>query len=180
MEEIRTTAALVEEDALAGGSVTAVLPRPEAEALAGADEPVQLWLEIGSEYSGETRLVALDLAPGSVEELLRRAVGDDIVLGINGEALEELLDAPDVEAHGLRSALALAVASGALIAPAADAAVAQISPAATKAKVTPAAKAQVTPATKRGQLKPAAKSQAVQSLVVKATGLRLLTSQAPR
>jgi antitoxin (DNA-binding transcriptional repressor) of toxin-antitoxin stability system len=167
MEEIRTAAKLVEEDALAGALLAVAIRRAELAAAAGADGLVQLWLELEDEEGGEAMRLALDLPAGSVNELLRRAAGEEIALALDGEAVARLLDA-EVEAHGWRGALAIAVAAAAT-APAALAATPQTASLAAKAQVAKAqvAKAQVAKAQ-------VAKPRLSTSLAVRAGGLRIL------
>lgn len=171
MEEIRTTATLVEEDALAVARLAVAIRRAELESAASAAGPVQLWLELEDEEGGEAMRLALDLPAGSVDELLRRAAGEELALALDAEAVAGLLDA-DVEAHGLRGALAIAVATAAAAAPAALAATPQAaSPAAAAQRASLAAKVQVA---KAQVAKAAAKPQISTSLVVRAGGLRIL------
>lgn len=171
MDETRMTATLVEEDALAGGILAVTIRRAELESAADADGLVQLWLELGREEGGEAMRLALDLPAGSVDELLRRAAGEEVALALDGEAVARLFEA-DVEAHGLRGALAIAVATAAVAAPAALAATPQTaSPAAAAQRASLAAKAQVA---KAQVAKAAAKPQVSKSLVVRAGGLRIL------
>lgn len=129
----------------------------------------------------------LDLAPADLEEMLRRSTGDEIALALDGDAVAGLFDDPDVEAHGLRGALAIAVASAAILAPAGQAAVAQtasaastvqgVGAAATSQQVGVAATAQVSSLAARVQISGvASKSQVSKKLALKGANLKLLRS----
>ena len=214
MQELRTKANLI--DAFENGNPVAVLPRRELDSMLSAGEWAQLWLEIGRDDGEDIRLVSVDLTTDDLEDILGRSTGDDVVLALDGYALHGLFDDAEVEAHGFRGALAVAVVAGAIAAPAGNAAnlvssasnplvstaaaKAQVStassrvqavnpaarPLATKAQTArPASKAQaVNPAAKAQAVKPqvakvqvskaAAKAQVSKTLVVKASGLRLL------
>jgi hypothetical protein len=128
--------------------------------------------------------------------MLRLATGDDVVLALDGETAAGLLDDPDVEAHGLRGALAIAVATAAIAAPAGLAATPQAaSPATTpqvssqvssqiSAATTPQVSSLVTTSQVSSQVSRAAaaaqvkglvaKTQLHKSLVVKAAGVTIL------
>ena len=188
MHALATAGNLVEYTTL-GDSLTAVLPRSELDAAVSAEEPARLWVELGSEGDDETWRLTIDVTVAELEEMLRRSTGEDVVLALDGDGVAGLLADPDVEAHGLRGALAIAVATAAIAAPAGQAAVAQtVSPAATAqtaqvaattqqaslastAQVSnPAATAQVV---KAQVSKAAAKAQVSKSFVVKASGVSL-------
>ena len=152
MQELTTTGSLVEYGTLESRSpVTAVLARSELEAALDAGESSQLWFELVREDDEQAKLLTIDMVSGDLEEMLRRSTGDEIMLALDETALEGLFDDADVEAHGMRGALAVAVAAAAIVAPASLAAKAQVSGV-------------------------AAKSQISRSLVVRASGLRLLGS----
>lgn len=125
MEELRTTANLI--DAFENGNPVAVLPRRELDEVFAAGEPAQLWLELGREGDEDVRLLSIDLTSADIEEMLGRSTGDDVLVALDGYALHGLFEDPDVEAHGLRSALAIAVVAGAVAAPAGLAANPQVS-----------------------------------------------------
>jgi len=202
MHEVTTAANLI-EGILNGGSPVAVFPRREIAAALETGEQAQLWLELGREEDDDIRLLSLDVTPADLEKMLDRSNGDDILLALDGYALHGLFDDPDVEAHGLRGSLAVAVVAGAIAAPAGlaappqtSAAKPQVSTLAAQAQVSttaasmaqsrplaakpadkalvskPASKAQVSRAqVSRAQV---ARAQLSKSLVVKASGLRLL------
>jgi hypothetical protein len=182
MHELRTSAILVEPDAL-DDAITTMLPRSELEAALAADEPAQLWLELGQEGADDEWLLEIDLGSAELDELLRRSSGPDVALALDGEALAFLLEDADVEAHGMRSALAIAVGAAAFAAPAGLAATPEAaSPAATAQKAQAAAAAatataQVSNAAASAQVaKLATKAQVSKSLVVKAKGITTLRS----
>jgi hypothetical protein len=179
MQELTTTATLVDYEMLEDGSpITAVLARSELEAALEADESAQLWLELGLDDE-DTKLLTVDLDTAALEQMLRIAGGDDILVAFDG-----MFGRPDVEAHGLRGAL---VATVAIAAPAGLAAVPQTSEAAATAqRVSIAATAQTADLAATAQVSSlaakvqvsgvATKTQISKQLVVKAAGLRLLRS----
>jgi hypothetical protein len=172
MHELTTTANLV-EGILNGGSPVAVLSRDELAAALETGEPTQLWLEIGREDAEDVRLVSLDVTRGDLEKMLSRSTGDDVLLALDGYALHGLFDDPDVEAHGLRGALAVAVVAGAIAAPSSIAATPQATTAASPQLSSAAAQAQVSSTAARGQAMPAASRaqvSQVQSIRGKARG----------
>jgi len=186
MQELKTTASLVDYEAL-DASITAVLARRELEEALAADEPAQLWLELGQEGFDDSWLLAVDLGSEQVEELLGRSPGDEVTLALDEEGLVGLLGDAEVEAHGIRGALAIAVAGAAIAAPAGLAATPQTAGTAAtlqqaKAAATgAAATAHVSKVAATAQVsKFATKAQISRSLVVKATGISSLRSRAGR
>ena len=182
MHELRTTATLVEPDTL-DDTITTVFPRSELEAALAADEPAQLWLELGQEGTDDEWLLLVDLSSDELDELLRHSSGPDVALALDGEALAVLFEDAEVEAHGLRTALAIAVGAAAFAAPAGLAATPEAAtPAATPQTAQPAATAavstaQVSNAAASAQVaKLATKAQVSKSLVVKAKGVATLRS----
>jgi hypothetical protein len=197
MQDLTTTANLVEYETLeAGGSITAVLERSDLEAALDA-EGFQLWFELGRAEDEESRRVTIDLASADIEAMLRLATGDEVVLALDGDTTAGLLDDPDVEAHGLRGALAIAVATAAIVAPAGLAATpqaaspattpqvtSQVSTAAATSQVSSQVSSQVTTQVSRAaataQVKglvaktQVQKTQVHRSLVVKAAGVTIL------
>lgn len=184
MAELTTTAtftaARFDEDAL-----TTIVARSVLEAALVEDEGAELWFDIGR--GDETSRLAIDLSPADLEEMLRLSGEDDVALTLDGEYVAGLFD--DVEAHGIRGAIAVAVTSAALLAPAAQAAVpqatqqakpqatAQVGTAAT-AQVSAAATAQVSSLAARTQVSLQNKAQVSKVHVAKAkvSGLQLLRS----
>ena len=189
MQELTTTATLVEYGTFEGGSpITAILARSELAAALNTHESAQLWFELGLDGDEETTRLTLDLTPTDLEEMLRRSTGDQVSLALDGDALAGLFADPDVEAHGLRGALAATVAIAAIAAIAAPtslAAVPQTSEVAATAQrataaatVQPsgtAATAQISSLAAKAQISGvAAKSQISKTLVVRAGGVQLM------
>lgn len=186
MQELTTTATLVEYGTLEDGDpIAALFARSELEAALEADESVGLWFELGRVEDEETRRLTLELSSGDIEEMLRVAPGDEVIVALDADALESYLGEPDVEAHGMRGALAIAVATAAVAAPSGLAAVPQVSSAAATSQIsTPAARvqvsniaatAQISRAADRAQVRDlGAKTQISRSLVLKAAGLKAL------
>jgi hypothetical protein len=186
MQELTTTATLVEYGTFEGGSpITAILARSELEAALNTHESAQLWFELGLDGDEETTRLTLDLTPTDLEEMLRRSTGDEVSLALDGDALAGLFADPDVEAHGLRGALAATVAIAAIAAPTSLAAVPQTSEvAATAQRATAAATVQTSGTAATAQISSlaakaqisgvAAKSQISKSLVVRAGGVQLM------
>ena len=191
MRELTTTGHLVERETLEpGGALTAILERSELEAARASGEAAQLWLELGLAGDDEAARLTIDLGPADLEEILRRSDEDTIALALDGEVLASVIAEPEVEAHGLRGALAIAVTSAAVLAPAGLAAVPQSVDAATTAQrvssattsqAVPAATTQVSTAQARAQVSRSlvakgqvAKGQVSKNVVLKAYGLQLL------
>jgi hypothetical protein len=121
MLEITRTATFT--DAQPDEALTTIVARSVLEAALAEDEPGQLWFEI--EADDDSRLVAIDMSTADLEELLRLAGSDDVALTLDVDDVEGLFDDPDVEGHGMKGAIAIAVTSAALLAPAGQAAVTQ-------------------------------------------------------
>jgi hypothetical protein len=166
-------------------SLTTIVARSVLEAALKDEEPAELWFELGSEDSDEVSRLSIDLSYTDIEDLLRLSPEDEIALSLDGEAIECVFGDPDVEAHGLKGAIAIAVTSAAILAPAGHAAAmpqvsasatqhatvqatAQVGAAATVQVSNLAAKAQVS--TLRAQV---SKSQA-QAQASKLRGFKLL------
>jgi hypothetical protein len=146
MHEVTTHAQVVEGEALEDQFVV-TFSRRELEALRDASDPAQLWLELEKEGNGGPKRIAIDLSTGDVEHLLQHPNGDDLMIALDGYALNGLFDDAEVEAHGLRNALAIAVVVAAAAAPAGVAATPQAqSPAASAQKAGAAATVQQSPA----------------------------------
>jgi hypothetical protein len=186
MQELTTTATLVEYGTFEGGSpITAILARSELEAALNTHESAQLWFELGLDGDEETTRLTLDLTPTDLEEMLRRSTGDEVSLALDGDALAGLFADPDVEAHGLRGALAATVAIAAIAAPTSLAAVPQTSgvaataqrasAAATVQTSGTAATAQISSVAAKAQISGvAAKAQISKTLVVRAGGVQIM------
>ena len=193
MQELTTTATLVDYETFAGGRpITAQFAREELEAALGADDSPQLWFELGLDDE-DTKLLTLDLDTAALEQMLRIAGGDDVLVAFDSDAVAGLFDDPDVEAHGLRGALAIGVTSAAILAPAGQAAVTQsvdaastvqsASAAATVQQASLAATAQVsaeisslsaTAQTAKARVAKAQVAKVQVSKVAKVSGLKLL------
>jgi len=106
MPELTTTAtftaARFDEDAL-----TTIVARSVLEAALAEGEGAELWFEIGRD--DDTSRLAIDLSAADLEEMLRLGDGDDVALTLDGEYVSGLFDDADVEAHGMRGAIAIAV-----------------------------------------------------------------------
>jgi hypothetical protein len=207
MQELVTRASLVEYETLEDAApITAVLARSELEAALDEDDSAQLWFDIGSAEDEEITRLTLDLTLADVQEMLRFSTTDEIVVALDPDGVEGLLAEPEVEAHGLREALAIAVAAGAIAAPAglaatpqtaSPAATAQARAAATSQQASPAATAQVSSQATRAQVvkgqvakgqvartqvsrAKASRAQVNRSLVVRAGGVKLLRGRLAR
>jgi hypothetical protein len=110
-------------DAWPEEALTTIVARSVLEAALAEDEPGQLWFEVESD--DDSRRVSIDMSTADLEELLRLAGSGDVALTLGADDVEGLFDEPDVEAHGMKGAIAIAVASAALLAPAGQAAVTQ-------------------------------------------------------
>jgi hypothetical protein len=175
-------------------SLTTIVARSVLEAALKEDESAELWFDLANEDGEAAGRLSVDLAYTDIEELLRLSPGDEITLSLDGEELENLFADSDVEAHGLKGAVAIAVATAAILAPAGQAAVQQsIGAAATTQRANPAATTQIAAAATTTQIAAAAttqvstaartqvsglhaKTQVSKTLVLKASGLKLLRS----
>ena len=104
-------------------ALTTIVARSVLEAALAEDEPGRLWFEV--EDDEQSRRLAIDLSAADLEELLRLSGSDDVALALDGNDVADLFDDPDVEGHGMKGAIAIAVTSAALLAPAGQAAVTQ-------------------------------------------------------
>jgi hypothetical protein len=182
MQQLTTTATFTDrrpdDDVL-----TTIVARSVLEAALAEDEKAELWFEIGREHE-ETKRLAIDLSAADLDEILRLSSGEDIALTLDGDGIAGLFDDPDVEAHGLKGAIAIAVTSAAILAPAGHAATQQsVGAAATAQRVGVAATAQVRAAATTQGSRVAAKTQVAsaqaklaKSQAAKLSGLRLLRS----
>lgn len=117
MREVMADAMLVERETLETGSLVAALPRHELEQHLHGDDPLGVWLDLDEDGYERLRLT-VKLSSADAREALRLSRGDDVVLALDAHSLQELVGDPDVEAHGIRGALAVAVATAAIAAPA--------------------------------------------------------------
>ena len=167
-------------------ALTTIVARSVLEAALAEEESAELWFEIGAD-DDETARIAIDLSAADIEEILRLSGSDDVALTLDGEYVSGLFDDADVEAHGMKGAIAIAVTSAALLAPAAQAAVPQTTvqskpqtTAQTTAQVGAAATAQVSTLTARTQAtlqnRPQNKLQVAKVQVAKINAFKLLRS----
>lgn len=173
-----TTSATFSGEAIDDEALTTIVARSVLEAALAEDEGAELWFEVGRDDEEPTR-ISIDLSVADLEEILQLSGEDDVALTLDGEYVECLFDDADVEAHGMRGAIAIAVTSAALLAPAAQAAVPQATvqakPQAT-AQINPAATAQVSSLAARTQATLQNKAQVSKVQVAKVSGLKLLRS----
>jgi hypothetical protein len=102
-------------------SLTTIVARSVLEAALKEDESAELWFELGTEGSEDVSRLSIDLSYTDIEELLRLSSEDEIALTLDGDAVESMFGEPDVEGHGLKGAIVIAVTSAAILAPAAQA-----------------------------------------------------------
>lgn len=115
---LTTTANLVEHSTLDEATrFTATFGRDELEALLSADTAPILWFDFGIEGEEEPQRLTLELSDADLRALLDGSTGEGVVLSLDGEGVAGLLEAPEVEAHGMRGALAIAIATAAIAAP---------------------------------------------------------------
>jgi hypothetical protein len=172
MLEITRTATFT--DAQPDEALTTIVARSVLEAALAEDEPAQLWFEIESD--DDSRLVAIDMSTADLEELLRLAGSDDVALALDVDDVEGLFDDPDVEGHGMKGAIAIAVASAALLAPAGQAAVTQsVGTQSTTQRAGVAATTQIGAAVSTQVSRPAATAQvaSVQAKLAKSNAAKL-------
>src|SRR5436190_8538668 len=123
MQEVETRARLVDAsgESLASRGPTAVVPRSEIEEVINRGEyPARLVLDIaraGGEGNADVTAhaqVAVDWDKPELEELLRNSADEGVMLSFDSDELQQLLDDPDVDAHGLRekaAALGIVIAT---------------------------------------------------------------------
>ena len=121
MLEVTRTATFTDEQP--DEALTTIVARSVLEAALAEDESGRLWFEV--EDDEQSRRLAIDLSAADLEELLRLSGSDDVALTLDGNDVAGLFDDPDVEGHGMKGAIAIAVTSAALLAPAGQAAVTQ-------------------------------------------------------
>ena len=113
MTEARGRARLVESARdLGDRGVTATVRREEVEEALRSHERPELFLDVARASEQETRRIAVDWEREDLGELLRTARGDEVVFHFDQRELEQALEEPEVEGHGLRErALVLTVAA---------------------------------------------------------------------
>jgi hypothetical protein len=178
MQVVHARAAFVQSEATEE-SLTTIVARSVLEAALQEEEPAELWFELQSEDGDDVSRLSVDLSYSDIEELLRLSSEDEIALSLDGEEIESLFDDADVEAHGLKGAIAIAVTGAALLAPTAQGALPQATqqskPQAT-AQVSAAATAQVSSLAATAQVSLQRKAQIAKGQVAKVSGLKLLRS----
>jgi hypothetical protein len=124
MQVVHARATFVTPDAV-DESLTTIVARSVLEAALQEEGSAELWFDLGGEGGEELGRVSVDLSSTDIEELLGITPEDEIALSLDGEAVESLFGDADVEAHGLKGAIAIAVTSAAILAPAGQAALPQ-------------------------------------------------------
>jgi hypothetical protein len=112
MQDVRDRVRLVDASEIGTREIQATVPRAEIEdVLRSKDGDPELVIDVTRGDAADARTLRLAWDQGELEELLRKADGDNVTLAFNGSELERALEA-DVEAHGLReAAVVLAVAA---------------------------------------------------------------------
>jgi hypothetical protein len=178
--------AAVTTSAPADESLTTIVARSVLEAALKQDESAELWLDLANDEGEDAGRLSIDLSYTDIEELLRLSPEDEITLSLDGEEIESLFADADVEAHGLKGAIAVAVTTAAILAPAGQATLPQSDAASTAQRANPAATTQIAAAATtqvsslaaRTQVSGLqAKAQVSKQLVLKASGLKLLRSR---
>jgi hypothetical protein len=113
MDEVTARAVLVPTSEVSDG-VTTSIPRSELDEVLDANEmPIELVLDVArvsNSETSDTRTVAVSWEREQLEQLLREAQGDEVILTFDRESLRRAIE-DEVEAHGFREvALALAIA----------------------------------------------------------------------
>lgn len=135
MREVMATANVVGHEALEPEStMTVVLSRPELETALSAGDSVGLWFDVREDESEEAVRLNVDFPASEVQDALRRS-SEDVTFTLDARSLAALYDDQEVEAHGMRGALAIAVAVAATAAPTALAAKPQVASTALKPQV---------------------------------------------
>jgi hypothetical protein len=142
MQQLTRTATFT-DDRIDDEALTTIVARSVLEAALAEDERTQLWFELAG-GDDETRRLAIDLSAADLEQILSLSGDTDIALTLDGQDVAGLFDDTEVEAHGMRAAIAIAVTSAAILVPAGHAATTQsIGAAATTQQAGVAATAQV-------------------------------------
>ncbi len=123
MQQLTRTATFT-DDRIDDEALTTIVARSVLEAALAEDEKAQLWVELAG-GEDETRRLAIDLSAADLEEILSLSGDADIALTLDGEGVAGLFHDDDVEAHGMRAAIAIAVTSAAILVPAGHAATTQ-------------------------------------------------------
>jgi hypothetical protein len=174
MQVVNAHATFVSSDVI-DESLTTLVARSVLEAALTDEEPAELWFELGHNESDDVARLSVDLSYADIEELLRLSPEDEIALSLDGAAVESLFGDSDVEAHGLKGAVAIAVTSAALLAPAAQGALPQATQQAAP-QATVQATAQVSQVAATMQVSLQNKVQVSKAQVAKVKGFKLLRS----
>jgi hypothetical protein len=123
MPELTTTATFT-DGRFDDETLTTIVARSVLEAALAEDgEGAELWFELGDHEEEEQRtLLTVELSDADLEDVLRLCGEDDVALTLDGEYVAGLFDDADVEAHGLRGAITIAVKGAATHQPAAPSA----------------------------------------------------------
>jgi len=123
MQQLTRTATFT-DDRVDDEALTTIVARSVLEAALAEDEKAQLWFELAGNQE-EPRRLTIDLTAADLEEILSLSEDADIALTLDGEDVAGLFDDTEVEAHGMRAAIAIAVTSAAILVPAGHAATTQ-------------------------------------------------------
>ena len=123
MQQLTRTATFT-DDRIDDEALTTIVARSVLEAALAEDEKAQLWFELAG-AGAETRRLTIDLSSADLEEILSLSGDADIALTLDGEDVAGLFEDSEVEAHGMRAAIAIAVTSAAILVPAGHAATTQ-------------------------------------------------------
>lgn len=107
MDEVFTRARLLDPVAPENETqgLTTTLPRSEVEEAREAGDDAELVLDV-ARPGGESKTVRVSWRQEDLDEILRRAAGDEVTLTFDRRELEQAFDA-DVEAHGMREKAAI-------------------------------------------------------------------------
>jgi hypothetical protein len=177
MQQLTTTATIT-DGKFDDEALTTIVARSVLEAALAEDEKAKLWFELAGD-DDETRRLEIDLSAADLEEILRMSGSDDVALTFSGDDVVGLFEDADVEAHGLRGAIAIAVTSAAILAPAGHAATTQsVGAASTTQGATVAATAQAVGAQSTAQVSTQAARTQVANAQVAGVQAKLAKSQA--
>lgn len=109
------TNAVAQLGAIGASGLSTTLPRRDVERAVKAKKgPPELILDVTRTGDGETRSVAVQWTKADLEELLAQSTGDSVTLTFSGDDLLRAFEGPDVEPHGVKEAVLIAVAAGSL------------------------------------------------------------------
>jgi hypothetical protein len=166
-------------------SLTTIVARSVLEAALQHDESSELWFELAAQDDEDVTRLSIELSHSDIEQVLSLSPEDEIALSLDGDELESLFSDADVEAHGLKGAIAIAVTGAAILVPAGQAAVPQtVSPATTAqvvgaqatAQVRTASRPQVSSLVAHPEVAKLGSKAEVKSQVARMSGLKLLRS----